>query len=125
MCATLRRITSLAGRFILLQEFFIRESVARRLSRVQDRLVKQNLGLKVFDGYRPLGVQREMWKVLPDPKFVANPANGSRHNRGMAVDVSLVDSQGRDLEMPTKFDDFTEAAGKFYTGGTESFPAQS
>ncbi len=101
-------------------KIFIRKSVAERLSRVQDRLVKQNLGLKVFDGYRPLGVQREMWKVLPDPKFVANPARGSRHNRGMAVDVALVDSQGRDVEMPTKFDDFTEAAGKFYAGGTES-----
>ena len=96
----------------------LRKSVARRLRRVQDRLVRLGLGLKVYDGYRPLSVQRKMWRVLPDPAYVANPAKGSRHNRGAAVDVTLVDTEGRELEMPTEFDDFTPAAHRSCAGGT-------
>ncbi|MCP4589960.1 MAG: D-alanyl-D-alanine dipeptidase [bacterium] len=98
----------------------LRESVARRLSRVQDRLVRRGLGLKIFDGYRPLSVQRKMWEIMPDPAFVADPAKGSRHNRGAAVDVTLVDAQGRELEMPTPYDDFTPAAHRDYSGGSKA-----
>lgn len=98
----------------------LRESVARRLKRVQDRLATQGLGLKIYDGYRPLSVQKKMWKLVPDPRYVADPAKGSRHNRGAAVDVTLVDSAGRELEMPTGYDDFTEAAHRDYDGGTEA-----
>ncbi len=97
---------------------FVRTSVAVRLSRVQSRLERRGYGLKVLDGYRPLAVQREMWRVLPDPTFVADPKKGSRHNRGYAVDVTLVDNQGIDVQMPTEFDDFSEAAGKRFPGGT-------
>ncbi len=99
----------------------LRKSVALRLRRVQDRLVRQGVGLKIYDGYRPLSVQRRMWELVPDPKYVADPAKGSRHNRGAAVDVTLVDAEGRELEMPTAYDDFTPAAHRDYTGGsTES-----
>ncbi|MCH7814205.1 MAG: C39 family peptidase, partial [Planctomycetes bacterium] len=97
----------------------LRRSVARRLSAVQDRLVRQGLGLKVFDGYRPLSVQRKMWAIVPDSRYVADPAKGSRHNRGAAVDATLVDATGRELEMPTGYDDFTPAAHRDYTGGSE------
>ncbi|MCP4248373.1 MAG: DUF1460 domain-containing protein [bacterium] len=97
----------------------LRRSVALRLSRVQDRLVRQGLGLKVFDGYRPLSVQRKMWAIVPDSRYVADPAKGSRHNRGAAVDATLVDASGRELEMPTGYDDFTPVAHRDYTGGTE------
>lgn len=96
----------------------LRESVAQRLVRVQDDLVERGYSLKIHDGYRPLSVQKLMWEVLPDPRYVANPATGSRHNRGAAVDVTLVDADGRPLPMPSDFDEFTERAHRTYEGGT-------
>ena len=92
----------------------LRTPVAQALSRVQSDLETQGLGLKVFDCYRPLSVQKFMWKIVPDSRFVANPANGSRHNRGAAVDLTLVDRAGKELPMPTGFDDFSERAGYSY-----------
>ncbi len=89
---------------------FLRRCAAERLVRVQRRLAAQGFGLKIWDGYRPLSVQKAMWEIMPDPNFVANPARGSRHNRGAAVDVTLVDQQGRDVEMPTRFDEFSALA---------------
>ena len=88
----------------------LRAPVAEALKRVQADLITQGLGLKLFDCYRPLSVQRAMWKILPDSNYVANPAKGSRHNRGAAVDLTLVDAMGKELEMPTGFDDFSEKA---------------
>jgi len=88
--------------------------VAQKLDSIQTELENKGLGLKIFDGYRPLSVQKMMWDILPDDKYVANPANGSRHNRGAAVDVTLVDKTGLELEMPTDFDDFTEKASQDY-----------
>jgi D-alanyl-D-alanine dipeptidase len=96
----------------------LRGAAARRLSQVQNDLAKKGLGLKVYDCYRPLSVQRLMWQVRPDPRYVANPARGSRHNRGAAVDITLVDRNGRELEMPTRFDDFTERAHRNYKGAS-------
>jgi D-alanyl-D-alanine dipeptidase len=92
---------------------FLRREVAGRLSKVQEELEKLGLGLKVWDGYRPLSVQKEFWKLVPDERYVASPVKGSRHNRGAAVDVTLVDREGKEFEMPTKYDDFSEAAGAF------------
>jgi D-alanyl-D-alanine dipeptidase len=57
-----------------------------------------------------LAVQRILWAILPDERYVANPEKGSRHNRASSVDVTLVDSQGRELQMPTGFDDFSSRA---------------
>jgi D-alanyl-D-alanine dipeptidase len=89
----------------------LRRSVAQQLARVQADLEARGLGLKLYDCYRPLSVQRQMWAIMPDARYVADPANGSRHNRGAAVDVTLVDrATGRELEMPTDFDDFTDRA---------------
>ncbi|MGC8596104.1 MAG: D-alanyl-D-alanine dipeptidase [Candidatus Kryptoniota bacterium] len=93
---------------------YLRKEAAESLSAVQKELEKIGLGLKVFDGYRPLSIQKKMWKIFPDSRYVANPATGSRHNRGAAVDVTLVDSLGHELEMPTGFDDFTERAHRNY-----------
>ncbi len=89
---------------------FLRYEAARALSDVQNELQKIGLGLKVFDGYRPLSVQKKMWKIMPNASYVANPAKGSRHNRGMAVDLTLVDSAGQALAMPTGFDSFSKRA---------------
>lgn len=97
----------------------LRGAAASRLSQVQKDLAKKGLGLKVYDCYRPLSVQKQMWQALPNPNYVANPANGSRHNRGSAVDVTLVDGKGKELEMPTGFDDFTERAYRDYNGASD------
>ena len=89
---------------------FVRETVALKLDSIQKELELSGLGLKIFDGYRPHAVSVKMWEILPDDRYVANPAKGSLHNRGVAVDVTLVDSTGQELQMPTAFDDFTERA---------------
>jgi D-alanyl-D-alanine dipeptidase len=95
----------------------LRKEVAEQLSKVQNDLEEIDLGLKVFDCYRPLSVTKKMWEVLPDSRYVANPERGSRHNRGAAVDVSLVDLKtGMELEMPTDYDDFSEKAWRSYEG---------
>lgn len=96
----------------------LRGAAARRLSQVQDDLSRNGLGLKVFDCYRPLSVQKKMWEIMPDSRFVANPARGSRHNRGAAVDLTLIDRNGKELEMPTGYDNFTERAYINYRGGS-------
>ncbi len=96
----------------------LRRSVAERLSRVQERLAAQGYGLLVLDGYRPLSVQERMWQLVPDTRYVADPRKGSRHNRGAAVDVALVDGAGQLLEMPTDFDDFSEAARRDHAGAS-------
>ncbi|GAA6617596.1 M15 family metallopeptidase [Scytonema sp. NUACC26] len=96
----------------------LRAAVAKRLSQVQASLQEQKLNLKVYDCYRPLSIQKQMWKVLPDERYVANPTKGSRHNRGAAVDLRLVDATGKELQMPSAFDDFTVAAHRNYSGGS-------
>ncbi|MEG5058811.1 M15 family metallopeptidase [Microcoleus sp. A2-C5] len=96
----------------------LRSSVAQKLALVQTDLEKIGLGLKVYDCYRPFSVTKQMWEVWPDPNYVANPARGSRHNRGAAVDLTLVDRTGKELEMPTPYDDFTKKAHRDYNGGS-------
>lgn len=95
---------------------FLAREAALALKDVQNELKASGYRLKVFDGYRPLSVQREFWRILPDPRYVADPKKGSRHNRGYAVDVSLVDLEGRDVPMPTEYDDFSERAHPDYAG---------
>jgi D-alanyl-D-alanine dipeptidase len=90
----------------------LREPVAKRLARVQRRLQARGLGLKVWDAYRPRSVQYRMWRARPDARsrYLANPRKTSKHNRGAAVDVTLVDREGRELEMPTPHDEFSARA---------------
>lgn len=84
--------------------------MAERLSTLEKILTEQRLKLVIWDCWRPVQVQREMWKVMPDPRYVADPKKGSNHNRGLAMDCALADEEGRLLPMPTAFDDFTETA---------------
>ncbi|MBI2812356.1 MAG: D-alanyl-D-alanine dipeptidase [Candidatus Melainabacteria bacterium] len=93
---------------------FLRRKVAKKLDLIQKKLEKIGLGLKVWDGYRPFSVQKIFWEILPDPRYVAPPNEGSRHNRGAAVDLTLVDKEGKELKMPTEFDDFSEKAHSHY-----------
>ena len=100
---------------------FLQKPAAEALIRVHRKLKKQNLGLMIFDGYRPWSVTKIFWDVTPEDKrkFVANPEKGSRHNRGCAVDLSLFDLKtGKLVEMPTDFDDFTDKASPKYAGAT-------
>ncbi|MFN0206168.1 MAG: M15 family metallopeptidase, partial [Planctomycetota bacterium] len=98
---------------------FLRGDAARRLARANATLKDLGFKLKIWDAYRPLSVQREMWNLVPDDRYVANPAKGSRHNRGAAVDVTLTDINNREVEMPTFHDDFSERA----SAGARSTPA--
>lgn len=93
---------------------FLAKKPAMALKDVQSDLKKQGYRLKVFDGYRPLSVQKRMWAILPDDRYVANPASGSNHNRAYSVDVTLLDLDGNEVEMPSGFDDFSERAHMDY-----------
>jgi zinc D-Ala-D-Ala dipeptidase len=66
------------------------------------------LRLKILDAFRPVEAQHMLWSIVPDERYVANPAKGSPHSRGVAVDLTLVDEHGHELDMGTPFDDFTE-----------------
>ena len=95
---------------------FLRSKTAERLHLVQLALEKQGLGLKIYDAYRPLSIQKVFWKLKPDPCYVADPSVGSKHNRGASVDLTLVDQFGKELSMPTEFDEFSEKASRKYMG---------
>lgn len=95
---------------------YLRLPAATALKSVQADLKSLNLGLKVYDGYRPYRVTVMMWEPYQDSRYVADPASGSRHNRGCAVDVSLVSLKtGEELPMPTGYDDFSEKAHHSYS----------
>lgn len=106
---------------------FLATKAALALKNVQTALNKEGLGLKVFDAYRPFFVQEIFWKACPDSRYVAKairdasgkPIRGSKHNRGVAVDLTLIklDTQ-QELEMPTGFDDFSEKARSDYSGAS-------
>ena len=96
------------------------KDAAQRLKKAADVLRPQGYRLKVYDCYRPRAVQYEMWKIMPEPGYVANPKFGSNHNRGAAVDLTLATLDGVEVEMPTQFDDFTPTAHHGFQGGTEA-----
>ncbi len=100
---------------------FLQRPAAKAVAKVHRSLKKKGLGLVIFDGYRPWSITKLFWEVTPDEKrmFVANPAKGSKHNRGCAVDLSIFDLKtGKPIEMPSEYDEFTERASPDYSGGT-------
>ena len=100
---------------------FLQRPAAEALARARRRLEPQGLGLRIFDGYRPWSVTKLFWDATPADKkeFVADPRQGSRHNRGCAVDLTLFDlATGREVEMPSPYDDFRERAHPDFTGGS-------
>jgi zinc D-Ala-D-Ala dipeptidase len=95
---------------------FARKPVVEALKNVQAELNAMGLGLKIFDAYRPYAITLKFYEVYPDTNYVAAPWKGSRHNRGCAIDLTLIDLQsGAELEMPTHYDDFTEKAWHNYS----------
>ena len=96
-------------------ECYLRKSTAEALVKANEAFKQLGYRIKLFDCYRPLSVQKKMWKILPGTHYVANPAKGSKHNRGAAVDLTLVDAQGKELNMGTPFDLFGKEAHHTYT----------
>ncbi len=99
---------------------FLQRPAAEALARAHGRLKSHGFGLLVFDGYRPWRVTKLFWDVTPPEKreFVADPAQGSKHNRGCAVDLSMYDLKtGREVEMPSAYDEMSPRAYPDYTGG--------
>jgi D-alanyl-D-alanine dipeptidase len=94
---------------------YLRQPVAAALRDVQQALSLQGLGICIFDAYRPYSVSLKLWEHLRDERYVAAPWTGSRHNRGCAVDMTLIDSvSGTALAMPTGYDDFSQRAHHAY-----------
>ena len=100
-------------------ECYLRKSTAEALVKANEAFKQLGYRIKLFDCYRPLSVQKKMWKILPGTHYVANPAKGSKHNRGAAVDLTLVDAQGKELNMGTPFDFFGKEAHHTYTEHTK------
>lgn len=100
----------------------LQRSAAEALLRAHDRLIEQGYGLIVLDAYRPWSVTRMMWDRFPaDRAYLADPLQGSRHNRGAAIDVTLFDlATGEEVPMPSGFDEFTQRAHPDYAGGTDA-----
>ncbi len=95
---------------------FLRLPAAIALQKVHYELSKKGIGLKIFDAYRPYSVTVKFWKLIKDERYVANPAKGSGHNRGLAVDLTIVDLKtGVELDMGTGFDNFTDTAHHSFT----------
>lgn len=95
-------------------ECFLRLKTVKALMEANDSFMKMGYKIKIFDCYRPLDIQKRMWKIVPNPDYVADPAKGSIHNRGGAVDITLVDSEGNELNMGTAFDFFGVEASHNY-----------
>jgi D-alanyl-D-alanine dipeptidase len=100
---------------------FLQRPAAEALVRAHQALKKEGYGLVIFDGYRPWRITKLFWDLTPADKkhFVADPKKGSRHNRGCAVDLSLVDLRtGKEVSMPGEYDEMSERSYPGYTGGS-------
>lgn len=95
---------------------YLRYGTVRKLQEVQNQLKAQGLSLKIWDAFRPPTAQFRLWEICPDPTYVADPNLGfSSHSRGNTVDITLVDALGKELVMPTGFDDFSARADRDYS----------
>jgi D-alanyl-D-alanine dipeptidase len=90
---------------------FLRKPAAEALKKVQNELNKKGLGIKIFDAYRPYSVTEKMWEPIKDDRYAADPKKGSGHNRGVAVDVTIINvKSGEEINMGTGFDNFSDTA---------------
>jgi D-alanyl-D-alanine dipeptidase len=95
---------------------FLRSPAAFALLQAQQELNKKGLGLKIFDAYRPYSVTVRFWELVKDERYVADPAKGSGHNKGIAVDLTLINLKtGKELNMGTGFDNFSDTAHQDFT----------
>ncbi|MCW3090793.1 MAG: peptidase [Ferruginibacter sp.] len=104
-----------------LKTSFLRRPVAISVAAVQNELRQQGLGLKIFDAYRPYSVTEKMWLIVKDDRYAADPKNGSGHNRGIAVDLTIINMKTKmELNMGTDFDNFSDTAHHIFS----SLPAE-
>ena len=95
---------------------FLRLPAANALQKVQSALKEKGLGLKIYDSYRPWSVTAKFWELVHDETYVANPSKGSGHNRGIAVDLTIINLKtGTELNMGTGFDNFSDTAHHAFT----------
>jgi D-alanyl-D-alanine dipeptidase len=95
---------------------FLRMPAVNALQKVQKELNEKGFGLKIFDAYRPYSVTVKFWELVKDERYVANPGKGSGHNRGIAVDLTIINLQtGKALDMGTGFDNFSDTAHHTFT----------
>ncbi|MES2410426.1 MAG: M15 family metallopeptidase [Bacteroidota bacterium] len=104
-------------------ECFLRVKTVKALLDANKSFLEKGYRIKLYDCYRPKSIQKKMWAIVPDANYVANPNKGSIHNRGGAVDISLVDSLGVEVNMGTKFDFFGEEASHNYHNLSEEILA--
>lgn len=93
----------------------LRVKTIKSLLKANEDFIKKGYKIKIFDCYRPLDVQKKMWEIVPNANYVANPKKGSIHNRGGAVDLTIVDLNGNVVDMGTDFDFFGPESSHFYT----------
>ena len=96
-------------------ECLLRFKTVQALIAANTDFKKKGFKIKLYDCYRPLSIQKKMWEIVSNTEYVADPKKGSIHNRGGAVDISLVDSKGKEVDMGTPFDFFGIQAGHNYT----------
>ena len=100
---------------------YLRYGTVLKLMKVQETLRQKGMLLKLWDGFRSRYAHQKLWDAYPDPDYVADPAKGgSSHSRGNTIDVTLVNSAGQELNMPTGFDDFTVLADRDYSDCSEA-----
>ena len=108
------------------QDAYLRYGTVKKLMQVSEELRHQGYRLLIWDAYRPAAAQWKLWEVFPNAAFVSDPETGySSHSRGNTVDVTLLDSNGGAVEMPTGFDDFTTLADRDYSDCTEAAAANA
>ena len=95
-------------------ECFLRLKTVKALVKANTKFIQKGYRIQLFDCYRPLDIQKKMWQIVSNPEYVADPAKGSIHNRGGAVDITLVDNNGKALDMGTPFDFFGPEASHNY-----------
>ncbi len=101
------------------QSCLLVKEAALHLREVQAELETMGLGLKVWDGFRPVAAQWKFWEQVPDKRYVSDPRKGGRHTHGTAVDLTLITKDGQELLMPSGFDDFSEKAHQNYIGAPD------
>ncbi len=100
---------------------YLRPEAAKALMKVSDEANKSGYKILIYDCYRPLDVQKILWEIKPDAAYVTSPSVGSQHNRGLAVDLTLADIEGKPIDMGNLYDDFSTKSHWNY----KKLPAES
>ncbi len=107
-------------------EAYARYGTVVKLAAAQEQFKEKGYSIKIWDAYRPVSAQFKLWEICPDGNFVSNPNIGySNHTRGCALDLTLVDAAGNELEMPTPFDNFTPKADRDYSDVSDTAAANA